>query len=261
MSYLRLLGVYFRVSILGELAYRVNFFVQLFQSLLSLAISLAGLAVIFSYTSTLGGWRPDEVLALVGVYFLVGGMIGLVIQPAMEQLIESVRNGTLDFVLTKPEDAQIIVSIQRVEIWKLIDIVLGFAVLATALIRLGEKVGGWQAAVFILMLLAGAVIIYSFWLILATLSFWFVRVENILVVFQSMYEAGRWPISLYPGWLRYGLTFIVPVAFATTVPAEALTGRLNWETLLGAVVLAAVLFMVSRLFWRVGLRRYSGASA
>ena len=261
MNYLRLLGVYFRVSVLGELAYRVNFFVQLFQSLLSLGISLAGLAVIFSYTSTLGGWRPDEVLALVGVYFLVGGMIGLVIQPAMEQLIESVRNGTLDFALTKPEDAQLIISIQRVEIWKLIDIVLGFAVLATALIRLGEKVGGWQAAVFILMLLAGAVIIYSFWLILATLSFWFVRVENILVVFQSMYEAGRWPISLYPGWLRYGLTFIVPVAFATAVPAEALTGRLNWETLLGAVVLAVVLFMVSRLFWRVGLRRYSGASA
>ena len=261
MNYLRLLGVYFRVSVLGELAYRVNFFVQLFQSLLSLGISLAGLAVIFSYTSTLGGWRPDEVLALVGVYFLVGGMIGLVIQPAMEQLIESVRNGTLDFALTKPEDAQLIISIQRVEIWKLIDIVMGFAVLATALSRLGEKVGGWQAAVFILMLLAGAVIIYSFWLILATLSFWFVRVENILVVFQSMYEAGRWPISLYPGWLRYGLTFIVPVAFATAVPAEALTGRLNWETLLGAVVLAVVLFMVSRLFWRVGLRRYSGASA
>ena len=261
MNYLRLLGVYLRVSILGELAYRVNFFVQLFQSLLSLGISLAGLAVIFSYTSTLGGWRPDEVLALVGVYFLVGGMIGLVIQPAMEHLIESVRTGTLDFALTKPEDAQLIISIQRVEIWKLIDIMLGFGVLITALVRLGEKVGGWQAAVFILMLLAGAVIIYSFWLILATLSFWFVRVENILVIFQSMYEAGRWPISLYPGWLRYGLTFIVPVAFATAVPAEALTGRLNWETLVGAVGLAAVLFMVSRLFWRVGLRRYSGTSA
>jgi ABC-2 type transport system permease protein len=261
MNYLRLLWVYFRVSVLGELAYRVNFFVQLFQSLLSLGISLAGLAVIFSYTSTLGGWRPDEVLALVGVYFLVGGMIGLVIQPAMEQLIESVRNGKLDFALTKPEDAQLIISIQHVEIWKLIDIVMGFAVLAAALVRLGEKVGGGQAAVFILMLLAGAVIIYSFWLILATLSFWFVRVENILVIFQSMYEAGRWPVSLYPGWLRYGLTFIVPVAFATAVPAEALTGRLNWETLVGAVALAAVLFMISRLFWRVGLRRYSGTSA
>ena len=64
------------------------------------------------------------------------------------------------------------------------------------------------------MLLAGGVIVYSFWLILATLSFWFVRVENILVIFQSMYEAGRWPVSLYPGWLRFALTFLVPVAFA-----------------------------------------------
>jgi ABC-2 type transport system permease protein len=261
MNYLRLFAVFFRVSVMGELAYRVNFFVQLFQSLLSLGISLAGLAVIFSYTDTLGGWRPDEVLALVGVYFLVGGMIGLLIQPGMEELIESVRNGTLDFTLTKPEDAQLIISIRRVEIWRLIDIMLGFGVLVTALVRLGERVGGWEAAVFILMLLAGGVIIYSFWLILATLSFWFVRVENILVVFQSMYEAGRWPISLYPGWLRYGLTFIIPVAFATTVPAEALTGRLTWVTLLVAVALAVVLFMVSRLFWRVGLRHYSGASA
>jgi ABC-2 type transport system permease protein len=261
MKYLRLFGAFFRVSVAGELAYRVNFFWQLLQSILSLAVSLVGLGVIFSYTDTLGGWRPDEILALVGVYFLVGGVIGLVIQPGMEQFIESVRDGTLDFTLTKPADAQLIVSIKRVEIWRLIDIGLGLAVLITALVRLGEKVGGGQAGMFILMLIAGAAIIYSFFLILATLSFWFVRVENILVIFQSMYEAGRWPVSLYPGWLRYGLTFIIPVAFATTVPAEALTGHLNWETLLGAVVLAVVLLTVSRIFWRVGLRHYSGTSA
>lgn len=261
MKYFRLLGAFFRVSVMGELAYRVNFFWQLFQSILSLVVSLTGLAVIFSYTDMLGGWRPDEILALVGVYFLVGGMIGLIIQPGMEQLIESVRDGTLDFTLTKPEDAQLIVSIKRVDIWRLIDIILGSAVLVAALIWLGEKVGVWQAGLFILMLIAGAVIIYSFFLILATLSFWFVRVENILVVFQSMYEAGRWPVSLYPGWLRYGLTFVIPIAFATTVPAEALTGRLTWETLLGAAGLAVGLFAVSRLFWRVGLRHYSGTSA
>jgi ABC-2 type transport system permease protein len=261
MNYLRLFAAFFRVSVMGEVAYRANFIIQLFQSLLSLGISLLGLAVIFSYTDSLGGWRPDEVLALVGVYFLVGGIIGLLIQPGMEDFIESVRNGTLDFDLTKPEDAQFLISIQRADIWKLIDILMGLGVLGFALVRMGERVGGWEAAVFILMLIAGGVIIYSFWLILATLSFWFVRVENILVVFQSMYEAGRWPISLYPGWLRYGLTFIIPVAFATTVPAEALTGRLTWVTLTIAVALAVVIFMLSRLFWRAGLRHYSGTSA
>ena len=86
MNYLRLFWAFFRVSVRGELAYRANFIIQLFQSLLSLGISLLGLAVIFSYTDSLGGWRPDEVLALVGVYFLVGGMIGMVIQPGMDSL-------------------------------------------------------------------------------------------------------------------------------------------------------------------------------
>jgi ABC-2 type transport system permease protein len=247
--------------VLNETAYRVNFFVQLFQSLLELGTALAGLAVIFSYTHALGGWRPDEMLALVGVYFLIGGIISLVIQPGMSALIESVRDGTLDFTLTKPEDAQLLVSIQRVAVFSLIDLLMGFGVLVAALVRLGKTIGPIQAAEFIGMLLAGSVIVYSFWLVLASLSFWLVRVENLLEIFQSMFQAGRWPVSLYPGWLRFALTFIVPVAFATTVPAEALTGRLGGWTLWGAVGLAVLLFAVARLVWRLGLRRYSGASA
>ena len=261
MNYIRMFVAFFWVAIAGEVAYRVNFFFQLFQSLVSLVVAVAGLGVVFSYTSTLGGWGHEEILALVGVYLLVGGIIGLVIQPGMQQFIESVRDGTLDFTLTKPEDAQLLVSIRQVNIWSLIDIMLGLGVLAFALVRLGEKVGGTEAGEFLLMLAAGAVIIYSFFLILATLSFWFVRVENFLTIFQSMYEAGRWPVSLYPGWLRYGLTFIVPVAFATTVPAEALTGRLTLTTIVAALGIAVFLLVVSRYFWRVGLRHYSGTSA
>jgi ABC-2 type transport system permease protein len=261
MNFLRLLAVFFRVGVMGETAYRVNFFVQLFQSLLELGTALAGLAVIFRYTDTVGGWRPDEVLALVGVYILVGGIIGFVIRPGMEALIESVRDGMLDFTLVKPEDAQLLVSAQHVDIWKLIDIVLGLGVLGAALVRLGARVGVSQAASFVMMLTMGAVIIYSFWLILATLSFWFVRVDNILEIFRSMYDAGRWPVSLYPGWLRFALSFIVPVAFVTTVPVEALTGRLTGVSLLQSAVIAAVLLLGSRIFWRIGLRQYSGASA
>ncbi len=261
MNYLRLFGVYFRVGAMGEMQYRLNFFVQLFQSMLELGTAIAGLAVIFTYTNSLGGWRPDEVLALVGVYTLVGGLIGLVIYPGMEQFISSVRDGTLDFTLVKPVDAQLLISVHSVDIWKLIDIGLGIGVLIFALVRLGAQVGLSEAARFAGMLLTGSAIIYSFWLILATLSFWFVRVENILEIFRSMYEAGRWPVSLYPGWLRFILSFIVPVAFVTTVPAEALTGRLTPDTLLLAAVLAVVLFVVSRFFWKIGLRQYSGASA
>jgi ABC-2 type transport system permease protein len=261
MRFLRLLFVFLRVGILGELSYRSNFIFHLFESILELGTALAGLAVVFSHTSTLAGWRPDEIVALVGVYFLVSGAIRMVIQPSMERLIEAVHEGTLDFTLTKPEDAQLLVSIQRVEIWNITDIVLGSGVLAVALVRLGANVGVWEAAAFAAALAAGGVIVYSFWLMLATLSFWFVRVENILQIFSSMYEAGRWPVSFYPRWLRFMLTFLIPVAFATTVPAQALAGRLTWKTLAGAFALGAALLVMSRAFWRVGIRRYSSASS
>jgi len=261
MRFLRLLFVFLRVGILGELSYRSNFFFHLFESILELGTALAGLAVVFSHTSTLAGWRPDEIVALVGIYFLVSGAIRMVIQPSMERLIEAVHEGTLDFTLTKPEDAQLLVSVQRVEIWSITDIVLGFAVLAVALVRLGTNVGVSEAAAFSAALAAGGAIVYSFWLMLATLSFWFVRVENMLQIFSSMYEAGRWPVSFYPRWMRFMLTFLIPVAFATTVPAQALAGRLTWRTLAGAFALAAALLVMSRAFWRIGIRRYSSASS
>jgi ABC-2 type transport system permease protein len=261
MRYLRIFGMYFRIGAMGEMQYRFNFFVHLFQSILQLGMAIGGLAVVFTYTDTLGGWLPDEVLALVGVYTLVGGLIGLVVYPSMEQFIMSVRDGMLDFVLVKPVDAQLLNSLQSVDIWRLIDIALGLGVLIVALARLGTQVGLTQVVLFLGMLLTGSAIIYSFWTILATLSFWFVRVENILEIFRSMYEAGRWPITLYPPWLRFTLSFIVPVAFVTSVPVEALTGRLSPQTLVLAALMAAVLLVVSRLVWKRGLRQYSGASA
>jgi ABC-2 type transport system permease protein len=261
MGYVRLLWLYVRLGTLNELEYRANFFMQLAQVAISLLTALAGLSVVYAHTDTLAGWRSDELLALLGVYFLVGGLISFVIQPSMQRLMEDVRLGTLDFTLTKPEDSQLLVSARQVEVWKLLDIVLGIGVLATALVRLGANVGVTQALAFGVALLAGGVIVYSFWLILATMTFWFVKVDNILVIFESMYQAGRWPIGIYPRWLRAALTLLVPVAFAVTVPAEALVGRLAAPTLLGALGLATLLLLVSRWFWSVGVRRYSGASA
>ena len=261
MNQLRVFWTFFRLGAMNELAYRVNFITQFFQAILSLGLALGGLAVVFNQTDTLGGWQPSELLALVGIYLLVGGLINLIIQPSMQRFMEDIRLGTLDFMILKPEDAQFLISVRQIEIWKLIDILLGLGVLVVALVRLGTQLSLLQALAFGVALLAGGVIVYSFWLILATSAFWFVKTENILVIFQAMYQAGRWPVTIYPIWLQTILTFLVPITFAVTVPAQALTGRLTGSTLALAVLLAVALFLVSRWFWRFGIRFYAGASA
>lgn len=261
MRYLRILRLFFRLGVLNELEYRANFFIQVFQSLLSLVVALGGIAVIFDHTTSVNGWRSQELLMVIGVYFLIGGLINTVIQPSLQRFMEDIRMGTLDFTLMKPIDAQLMISVRQMQIWKVIDILMGFVLMAISIVQLGAEVGLGDALGFAIALVSGGAIVYCFWLMLATTAFWFVRIENILVIFESMYEAGRWPVGIYPGWLRFMLTFFVPVAFAVTVPAEAVMGRLAQETLLIAVLLAIGLMVLSRWFWRVGLRNYTGASA
>lgn len=261
MGVFRLMYHYFRVGAMNELQYRVNFWLQLLESGVALGVGLVGLGLVFSHTTDLAGWSRPELLAVMGVHILLGGVIGAVIQPNMLRLMEDVRQGTLDFALTKPEDGQALVSVREIRIWRLVDVAVGGVVLAVALSELGGRAGPREALIFAATLLLGALMIYSFWLMLTSVAFWVVRVDEMLNLFEGLYAAGRWPVSIYPGWLQGLLTFLVPVAFAVTVPAEALTGRLSLGTLGLAAALAAGLLALARLVWMVALRRYSGASA
>lgn len=261
MVYLRLLYIFMRLGVLNEFQYRSNFWINLFQSLLTIGMSLGGLAVVFQHTDTLGGWHPFELVVLVGVYYIMAGFIGTVVQPSMEAFLQDVREGTLDFTLIKPEDAQLLISIRRFSLWGMITVLLGGIVIGFALQRLPNVLTAWQFAGFSLAIITAMVIVYSFYLILVTCAFWFIKIENILVIFDSLYQAARWPIGIYPPLLRLILTFLVPIAFAVTVPAEALVGRITRWSLLGAVALAVGIFVAARWFWRFGLRHYAGASA
>jgi ABC-2 type transport system permease protein len=261
MRALRLAGQYFRVGAINELQYRVNFFVYLFQSALALGTGLAVLALVFGHVGELNGWSRPQLLAVMGVYTVMGGLIRTVIQPNMTQFIQEVRDGRLDYLLTKPADAQLLVSIRSVQIWQVVDVLSGLVVLVVAVVQLGYRIGPVEVLGFALALVVGVVVVYCFWLILTTVAFWVVRMEFVIELFEGVYQAGRWPVGIYPGWLRIGLTFLVPIAFAVTVPAEAITGRLGWLTLVGAVALAGGLLAVTRWFWRLGLRHYAGASA
>ncbi|MDQ4076130.1 MAG: ABC-2 family transporter protein [Chloroflexota bacterium] len=261
MNIVRLAWLFFRIGAMNEMQYRANFFLQLFQSLIAVGTGLVALALVFTHTDDLRGWSHDELLVVLGVYTLMGGLIKTVIQPNMERLMEEIRDGGLDYALTKPEDAQLLVSVREIRIWQVVDVLVGLIILVIAVVQLQARIGLWEALTFLVALLLGGLMIYSFWLIITTGAFWLVRMQNVLELFQGMYRAGQWPVGIYPGWLRTTLTFLVPVAFAVTVPSEALTGRLTPWTLLGAAALAGLLMLLSRWWWKIGLRSYSGASA
>ena len=256
-----LAGRFFRIGALNELQYRANFAMQLFQSAIALGTGLAVLALVFGQTTELNGWSQPELLIVMGVHILMGGVIATLIQPNMVRLMEDIRLGTLDFVLTKPEDAQVLVSVREIRIWQAVDWLVGAVVILFGVTQLPVSIGPGQAFAFGLAFVLGGLTIYCFWLILTVGAFWVVRMDQIVELFDGVYQSGRWPVTIYPGWLRVSLTFLVPIAFAVTVPAQALTGRLTPDTLALAAGFAVALLAFTRWWWRFGLRRYAGASA
>lgn len=252
---------YLRVGIQNEMQYRVNFFVQLGQSIISLATGLIGLWLVFSHTTELNGWTQPELLMVMGIFILMGGVINTIIQPNMTRLLDEIQQGTLDFALTKPADAQGLISIREFRLWSLTDVLVGLLVLLYGVYYYEGQVGILQSLTFMLTLLIGCILIYCFWLIITSTAFWIVRVDEIVNLFQGVYAAGRWPVGIYPRWLQVGLTFIIPVAFAVTIPAEALTSRLTPLVLAGTFALTLFFIIVARFIWRLGLKNYSGASA
>jgi viologen exporter family transport system permease protein len=239
----------------------VNFFVSLLQSLIQVLTGLVVLALVYSHTTELNGWTQSELLCLLGVQILLGGVIRTFIQPNMVQLMQDVQQGTLDYALTKPEDAQVLVSVRQFRVWQIVDVVSGLVLLGVGIADLDSGVGATDALSFLVALALGTAMIYCFWLVMTTGAFWLVRMEQTAELFDGVYLTGRWPVGVYPTWLRYSVTFLVPIAFAVTVPAEAITSRLAWPTLLLAFGFAVCLFAFTRWFWRFGLKNYTGASA
>jgi ABC-2 type transport system permease protein len=260
-NYFRLLWTFLRIGVMNELQYRVNFFVQLGQTLVALVTGLVVLALIFSHTDSLAGWSQAELLVVMGVHILLGGLIKMSIQPNMLRLMGEIQNGDLDYMLIKPENAQLLVSVRETHFWQLLDVVTGFIVIIWGVSGLTVSLTWGGALAFGLTLLLGLALMYSFWLMVASIAFWVIQINDIILIWQTMYQAGRWPVGIYPGWLRFILTFLVPVAFAVTVPAEAATARLGGLEMGFAMGLTAVIFTISHFVWRTGLRNYSGASA
>ena len=253
--------LHLRVGVMNELQYRANFVVQLVESIIFTGTGLIALSLIFRQTTELGGWTRPQLLVVLGMYTAIGGFIGFAIEPNMARIMADVETGTFDHVLTKPVDSQVLASLREFRLWRLFDVAAGAGVAAWGVIELNHGLALGDVVGFVVTVGVGMVLVYCAWLVVTSGAFWFVRMTTVQDLFTGMYRAGQYPITVYPIGLRLVLTYLIPIGFAVTVPAESLTGRLTWERALVSVAFLLVAFAVTRLAWKLGTRHYAGASA
>ncbi|AKG24478.1 ABC transporter permease [Calothrix sp. 336/3] len=258
-KYLRLIGLFWSTAIAAEMEYRINFLLAALSSIGNLAGSLFGLFLFYNKGYRFSGWSWEAALIVLGIFTLLQGFSATFLAPNLNRIVSQVQQGTLDFVLLKPIPSQFWLSTHTFSPWGLPDLFFGCLLISYAGTRLGLQTSDYFLS--IIPLFFGFVMLYSLWFILGATSIWFVKIYNVTEVLRGLLEAGRYPMIAYPVAYRFFFTFIVPVAFLTTIPAEVMLGRsqLNW--LLSSGFLALGLFLVSIWFWRFALRFYTSASS
>lgn len=257
--YLQLFAIQVRASLLLALQYRLDFFLQFGIAIFWSTSTLVPLWVLFSQRPGVAGWSWPEALVVVGFFLALKGVLATVIQPAVAQAVTHVRNGTLDFVLLKPADAQFLVSTAHFELARLADLAGGLALISYASWRLGEPIRPTAIAVSLLLFAGAVAILYSLFVLVLSLAFYFVKVDNLSFLLSSIFDAARWPSSVFRGVLALLFTFVIPLALMTTYPALALLGRIDSARVAIALGIASAFLVLSRLAWRRAVRQYTSA--
>jgi ABC-2 type transport system permease protein len=258
--YLATLQAFLVNAIQLELAYRFNALTRLTNTAMNLTAGLVVVATLFTHTNTVGGWSLPETLGVFGTFITIQQLVDCAIAPNLGRLSEYMRTGNFDYILLRPIDSQFHVSLRNFDLWCLPGLLLGLGLIGYAMDATSGITLGRTALTLIMLLSAGA-IVYSIWLLFKTTAFWFIRVENLTVLFLTILNIGRFPITAFPPAFRLLFTFGVPIAFMTTVPAEAAVGRLDWPMGVASLAMAGALLLLSRAVWRWGIRSYTSASS
>lgn len=261
MSALKLFSAFLKVNVQMSLAYRADTVVNILLNLMWLGWELLSLSIIFSNTETIAGWGFGELIALLGVFRLVNTLMIALIWPNTEKFNQSIRDGSMDYTLLQPVNSLFLVTFSRMTVWRIWDLLLAVVLIVIGINMAGNITSPLSILTFILLTVSGAIIIYSLWIVLIALTFWFTKFDNNVTILQALLDAGRYPVTVYPVWLRIIVTFIIPIAVATTIPLQGLRGDLTILRVLMFLAIGIAAFLIASRVWKAGLKRYSGASS
>ena len=261
MRALRVVRALMRASVALALQYRLEFVVEGLLALLWMAVTLVPLVVVFGNRGAVAGWTFPEMLVVLGWFVALKGILEGTLSPSLTQVVEHVRKGTLDFVLLKPADSQLLVSLSKIEPWRVIDLAGAGLIFVYAFRRIGHAPSIAQLLLAAALLCAAVLVLYSIAILVVSIAFVAVRVDNLLYLFQSVFDVARWPNSVFRGFLAMVFTYVLPLALMTTYPALALLGKLNAQTAIGALLGSLLFAGVARAIWLSSIRRYTSASS
>ncbi|MFD6425282.1 ABC transporter permease [Streptomyces sp. NPDC060198] len=245
----------------STMAYRASFAMTTLGNFLSTVFDFVAIMLMFGHVDVLGGYSLPEIALLYGMAATAFGLADLLLG-SLDRIGERVRDGTLDTLLVRPVPVLVQVAADRFALRRTGRIIQGLMVLGYALVVLDIDWTPLKVLLVPLAVVSGGAVFGAVYVAGSALQFFALDAAEV----QSSFTYGgqtllQYPPTVFARELVRGVTFVVPLAFVSWLPALYVLGREypvalpQWVAFLPPVV-AAGCGLLAGLAWRTGLRAY-----
>jgi ABC-2 type transport system permease protein len=248
--------------VVREMNFKANFVFWLFVEFLWFALQLTFNHVIYMHTESIGTWTKWEVVMLIGTSHFIQQLFQALFLVNCSVLSDLVHSGKFDFVLLFPINTRFLVSCRQVDLGGFISAASGLAVVIYTAHKLQLTPSFAQVLGYGLLSIAAILIHYSFMFLMATISFWTVRAQGLMMSYYNLFSITRIPDIVFGGASKALFTLAIPLLLIANVPVKLLCNTLTSPAELALMFMMALsCFLISKLVWSCGLRRYTSASS
>lgn len=267
-KYYRVFVTFFRNSLMRELMFRANALIALITRLFWFSVQIIMFDLIYRNVDRINDWSREEYFGFMATGMLINAIVETFFMPNCARFSELIRTGDLDFVLLKPIDSQFLVSLEKMELAMISQILFSTGLLVYSVRSANHQVTLPTVVMYVLMIAAAVIFFYSLMIGLASTSVFFGRNQGLLDFWFYVTIFARYPSSIYSGSpaaevFRFLFSYVLPILIVVTVPARVLLGKTlqpGWLPTL-TFVAAVTAFFASRTIFHWSLRHYRSASS
>ncbi|GAB4269467.1 MAG: ABC-2 family transporter protein [Candidatus Rifleibacteriota bacterium] len=259
MSQFKTILVLWKATVIQAMEYRASFLFAILANCIDFLFGFLQYIVFFTAAKSIAGWNSDQILTLYGVFMCIFSLHFILLYPNLIEMGEMVNRGSLDLLLTKPLNAQLILSFRRISFEELGSFLASIILLIWLALRGVLILTPATILFFICSMFASMTLVYSLFIILLSLTIKLEKLENMSQLMWSLFSFCRYPMDIYPGWLRHLFYSLFPIAFVSTVPASAILDKANTNTVLAGIFIAITAIITSTFFWKLTIKGYTSA--
>lgn len=252
--YRRSIGAYLR----SIAEYPADFWVMAVSGTFWQIILFAFLSILFDNVNAIAGWGYHEMLVLAGFLAVSWGSTAL-LWDGIWDTGKLIVEGDMDYRITRPAPVLVQVASKHVGMQVFGEVTLGLVMITVGWIGAGLSLAAIPVALF---LLACAAVIQASLLTVANAANFWIKGRTPVIAFmlaELQNEAMRFPLTIFPAAVRIAFTFGLPLAFASFIPVQILTGRLDPWWLAAPPVAAAACAAIAVGVFKAGVRAYDSA--